>query len=148
MSTAPVLTVSAWPNAPRRSPRFRVDILRSNLYGTRMSRCLIWLVECPSKRARHVITEDNRVLQFADAARRGDRSRMGELFLGSHVSMQRDYEISCAEIDFLVETAASMPGVFGARMTGGGFGGCTVNLLDPSYVEQFKQRITTAYSNT
>jgi len=53
------------------------------------------------------------------------------MFLGSHASMRDDYEISCEEIDFLVDTAAALPGCFGARMTGGGFGGCTVNLVDP-----------------
>ncbi len=99
----------------------------------------------PLKRARHVITENHRVVEFAAAARNGDRVRMGELFVGSHRSMQHDYQISCAEIDFLVDTAVAMPGVFGARMTGGGFGGCTVNLIEASAAAAFREAIVAAY---
>ena len=62
---------------------------------------------------------------------------MGRLFIASHRSMQYDYEISCEEMDFLVDTAIKLPGVYGARMTGGGFGGCTVNLVAPDAVATF-----------
>jgi galactokinase len=71
--------------------------------------------------------------------------RMGQLFYESQVSMQRDYEITCEEVDFLVEAASGIDGVFGARMTGGGFGGCTVNLLRPDAVEQFSKQISQRY---
>ena len=70
---------------------------------------------------------------------------MGRLFIASHRSMQYDYEISCEEIDFLVDTAIKIAGVYGARMTGGGFGGCTVNLLAPGAVATFRKQIRDAY---
>ncbi len=99
--------------------------------------------EVAMRRARHVISEDNRVLAFADAA--GDLKRMGELFVASHRSLQHDYEVSCVELDFLVDTALGIPGVYGARMTGGGFGGCTVNLVDPAAVGAFEREIAVRY---
>ncbi|MEI9973952.1 MAG: galactokinase [Ignavibacteriota bacterium] len=98
------------------------------------------------KRARHVVSEDLRVTEFVDAGSGGDRKRMGELFLASHRSLQHDYEVSCEELDFLVDLAVTLPGVWGARMTGGGFGGCTVNLVAPDHAAEFTQRITEAYS--
>jgi galactokinase len=96
-------------------------------------------------RARHVISENDRVVEFAAASRAGDRKRMGELFVASHRSLQHDYEVSCEELDFLVDTAVGLPGVFGARMTGGGFGGCTVNLVEPGALADFRSRIAAAY---
>jgi galactokinase len=79
-----------------------------------------------ARRARHVITENARVVQAADALRRADLERLGELFLRSHVSMRDDYEISTPEIDLLVDLAVADQRVYGARMTGGGFGGAVV----------------------
>jgi galactokinase len=101
--------------------------------------------ELPRKRARHIVTENQRVEEFARASRLGDQKRMGELFVGSHRSLQHDYEVSCEELDFLVDTAVGIPGVFGARMTGGGFGGCTVNLVDPGAVDAFRTKVAAAY---
>ncbi|MBS1872164.1 MAG: galactokinase [Acidobacteria bacterium] len=103
------------------------------------------MAEVPRKRARHVVSENARVEDFAKASRAGDRNRMGELFVGSHRSLQHDYEVSCEELDFLVDAALGVDGVFGARMTGGGFGGCTVNLVEPAKVEAFARAITSAY---
>ncbi len=97
------------------------------------------------QRARHVITEDLRVEEFVSASRKGDLELMGKLFVASHRSLQQDYEVSCEELDFLVETALEIPGVYGARMTGGGFGGCTVNLMAPGTGERFRETITKAY---
>jgi galactokinase len=71
---------------------------------------------------------------------------MGRLFIAAHRSLQYDFEISCEEIDFLVDTAIKIKGVHGARMTGGGFGGCTVNLVDPSAEMEFERRLAAAYS--
>ncbi|MBV9499805.1 MAG: galactokinase [Acidobacteriaceae bacterium] len=99
----------------------------------------------PRKRARHVISETQRVLDFAAAARANDLREMGRLFIASHRSMQYDYEITSEEIDFLVDTAIKVPGIYGARMTGGGFGGCTVNLVAPESASSFRQALTTAY---
>jgi galactokinase len=101
--------------------------------------------QLPRKRARHVISDTQRVLDLAEAARAGDLREMGRLFIASHRSMQYDYEISCEEIDFLVDAAIKLPGVYGSRMTGGGFGGCTVNLVDPNYAGEFESKLTAAY---
>ncbi len=105
------------------------------------------LVEDPiaRKRARHIITENLRVEEFVEASRRGDLGEMGKLFVASHRSLQFDYEVSCAELDFLVETALAVGGVYGARMTGGGFGGCTVNLMNPGVVDVFESTVGEAY---
>jgi galactokinase len=100
------------------------------------------------RRALHVTTEDERVEKFVEAASNGDLGRMGQLFLESHRSLQKDYEVSCDELDFLVDTAVHLPGVFGARMTGGGFGGCTVNLVDATAAGDFKAAISEKYRQT
>jgi galactokinase len=98
-----------------------------------------------ARRARHVVSEDARVLQFVAACREGAIERMGELFEASHRSLQHDYEVSCDELDFLVDAALGIEGVYGARMTGGGFGGCTVNLMRPDIVEHFEREISRLY---
>ncbi len=101
--------------------------------------------EVPRRRARHIISDSERVLQLGAAARSHDLVAMGKLFLASHRSMKDDYEITCEEIDFLVERAMQVRGVYGARMTGGGFGGCTVNLVAPEAVDSFRSALTSAY---
>jgi galactokinase len=97
------------------------------------------------KRARHVITENSRVEMFASAADRGDLEEMGRLMTESHRSLRDDYEVSCPELDFLVETALRLPGVLGSRMTGGGFGGSTVSLMRPEAVDVFRRNLETEY---
>jgi galactokinase len=97
------------------------------------------------RRARHIVTENARVQLFVHAAEKGDLDRMGELFTESHRSMQHDYEITCDEVDFLVDSAIGISGCYGARMTGGGFGGCTVNLVDPAAAEGFERSIRNFY---
>ena len=99
----------------------------------------------PRKRARHVVTENARVVDFAAASTGGDLTEMGRLFIASHRSLQYDYEVSCEELDFLVDTAIKLDGVYGARMTGGGFGGCTVNLVAPDAVNEFRTVLSDAY---
>jgi len=103
------------------------------------------LPEPVRRRARHIVTEDVRVNHFVDAAARGDLRSMGTLMVESHRSLQHDYEVSCAELDFLVDAARSIDGVLGSRMTGGGFGGCTVTLLREEAAKGFSQRIAAAY---
>jgi galactokinase len=98
-----------------------------------------------ARRARHVVSEDLRVEMWMHAASRGDLQRMGDLFVESHRSLQHDYEVSAEELDFLVDAAVGIEGVFGARMTGGGFGGCTVNLVRPDAVSAFEREIRAAY---
>jgi galactokinase len=97
------------------------------------------------RRARHVVTENDRVNRFVDAGGRGDVAAMGRLMVESHRSLQHDYEVSCAELDFLVDHAVEIDGVFGSRMTGGGFGGCTVTMLRPEATADFRRKITAVY---
>ena len=97
------------------------------------------------RRCRHVITENARTLSAASALGAGDLSLFGRLMGESHASLRDDYEVSCPEIDKLVEIAAPLPGVFGTRMTGGGFGGCTISLVDAGAVEGFKESVAKAY---
>jgi galactokinase len=103
------------------------------------------IAEVPLARARHVILENWRVEQFLEASGRGDLERMGRLFVESHRSLQHDYEVSCAELDTLVHLALALPGCYGARMTGGGFGGCTVNLVANGQAGAFVQAIGEKY---
>ena len=99
----------------------------------------------PVKRARHVVGENMRVQAFANACRAGNIQSMGVYFSQSHRSLQTEFEVSCPEIDFLVETAMQQNGCFGARLTGGGFGGCTVNLVTREAVPDFRSRMRQAY---
>ena len=99
------------------------------------------------RRARHIVTENERVGRFVEAAANQDAPAMGALFLASHESMRDDYEISCEEIDFLVSAAAETDGCYGARMTGGGFGGCTVNLVEARAVPFFNETVRNRYAS-
>jgi galactokinase len=99
-----------------------------------------------AKRARHVVSEDQRVIDFEAASAAGEVERMGRLMVESHRSLQHDYEVSCEELDFLVDAALGLEGVIGARMTGGGFGGCTVTMLRPEAEERFRADIAAAYA--
>ena len=98
-----------------------------------------------ARRARHVVTENGRVAGFVDSSIGGDLARMGRLMVESHRSLQNDYEVSCLELDFLVDTALSIDGVYGSRMTGGGFGGCTINLVRVEAVDRFADAVGRAY---
>lgn len=106
------------------------------------------LPEAVRKRCLHVITENSRTLKAADAIRRTDFTQLGRLMHDSHKSLKTNYEVSCPELDLLVATAAACGGVFGSRMTGGGFGGCTITLLETRSVEAFRTQITQAYAST
>ena len=90
------------------------------------------------RRCRHVITENQRVHRMAAALDRHDLGAVGPLMADSHRSLRDDYDVSCPELDLLVELADDLPGVFGARMTGAGFGGCTVNLVHTEAVNEFQ----------
>jgi galactokinase len=89
------------------------------------------------RRARHVVTENRRVLEMASALEAGDLARCGKLMNASHASLRDDYEVSCVESDLMAALAQETEGVFGARMTGGGFGGCVVCLVEPRVVDRF-----------
>ncbi len=103
------------------------------------------LPENVRKRCRHVVGENQRVLDFVAASERGDTATMGALMNASHVSLRDDYEVSCAELDAMVRAAWNAPGVVGARMTGGGFGGCAVALVQKEQVKAFVARVAPAY---
>jgi galactokinase len=97
-------------------------------------------------RARHVVEENDRVLAAEVALREGDLDAVGRLFAASHASLRDLYQVSCPELDTMVEIAAATPGVVGARMTGAGFGGCTVSLVHPEAVETLTARIEGEYA--
>ena len=97
------------------------------------------------RRARHIVTENARVEQLAAALVERRLSDIAPLMAESHRSMREDYEISCLEIDLLVECASGLDGVYGARLTGGGFGGCTVNLVHDSAVGDVVERLSAEY---
>jgi galactokinase len=103
------------------------------------------LPEPIARRARHVITEDERVLESVAAMKTGDLHRLGELFTASHVSQRDDFEVSVPEIDLLVDLAAAERSVFGARLTGGGFGGSIVALVEDVAAEAVGERVSRAY---
>jgi len=96
-------------------------------------------------RCRHVITENARVKNAVEAFRREDRQALGQLMRDSHRSLRDDYEVSCKELDLMVEIAEGQPGLIGARMTGGGFGGCTINLVESEAVSDFRRKVAAAY---
>jgi galactokinase len=97
------------------------------------------------RRCRHIITENARVKDAAAALSSGDMKRMGQLMAEAHASYRDDFAASCPEADLLVELAAAQPGIIGARLTGGGFGGCTVNLVEAAHAESFRKGIHDAY---
>ena len=103
------------------------------------------LPEIVGRRARHIVTEDVRVNRFVEASAAGDLAAMGRLLVESHRSLQHDYEVSCLELDFLADSALAIDGVYGSRMTGGGFGGCTVTMLRADATANFRQRISSVY---
>ena len=96
-------------------------------------------------RCRHVVTENARVRSARDAMFSGDPTALGQLMLQAHASYRDDFAASCAEVDFLVDTATHLPGCFGARLTGGGFGGCTVNLVHRTHSDAFAAALKSAY---
>jgi galactokinase len=100
------------------------------------------------QRAHHVITENLRVLQMATAIAEGAWSEAGKLMYASHASLRDDYQVSCAELDAVVEIAKNLgtrEGIFGCRMTGGGFGGCTVALVKTDAVRNVTRKIEEYY---
>ncbi|MBP1999047.1 galactokinase [Paenibacillus shirakamiensis] len=97
------------------------------------------------KRAQHVVQENARVLSSVDALSQGELQRFGQYMNASHDSLRDLYEVSCRELDVMVEEARRIEGTLGSRMTGAGFGGCTVSLVHKDSVEQFVDQVGTAY---
>jgi galactokinase len=96
-------------------------------------------------RAKHCITEDIRTQSTVEALHNNNFELVGQYMTASHHSLQHDYEVSCVELDLLVQIALTVPGVYGSRMTGGGFGGCTVTLVDKDVVDQLKDVLSVNY---
>ena len=97
------------------------------------------------KRGKHAVYENQRTLQAAQCLKQGDLAAFGKLMNASHVSLRDDYQTSCAELDLIAQTAWEMPAVLGARITGGGFGGCAVALVREDGVAQVKKKIASVY---
>ena len=103
------------------------------------------MTDASFRRCRHIISDNQRVRAACAALSNNDPIALGELMLAGHISERDDFECSCPEIDFLVETASSLQGCYGSRLTGGGFGGCTVNLVHRSQTDSFISSLTNSY---
>lgn len=110
-----------------------------------LRRCENEMPEEIFRRCLHVVTEDERVLAAAAALRSGDFQKFGRIMHDAHISMRDYYAASCVETDLLVELAARQPGCFGARITGGGFGGCTINLVAADHADNFVRNVRVGY---
>jgi galactokinase len=133
-------------NARRAECEAGVRMLRKHLPGIRALRDVSMdeferygedLPETIRKRCRHVISENRRVALAAEAIERGDLQGLGQLMRESHESLRDDYEVSCREMDIMVELARRIEGAYGSRMTGGGFGGSAISIVEAARVEQF-----------
>src|SRR5882762_8327216 len=98
------------------------------------------------KCCRHVVSENARVLEAAASLEQGDIVAFGRHMEESHRSLRDDYRVSCSQLDLMTELAGGLPGVYGSRMTGGGFGGCAISLVESSRVEEFVNQMTAGYS--
>jgi galactokinase len=123
---------------------FGVPALRDVSMG-RLASLLTDLPEPIGRRARHVIGENDRTLQAADAMRRGDAAAFGHLMNASHASLRDDFEVSSAELDLMVDCACREAACHGARMTGAGFGGCAVALVSADTADDFVAAVTAMY---
>ncbi len=121
-----------------------VKMLRDVTVGM-LEDCRLGMDPTVFKRAHHVITENQRTQEFAAALERRDYAACGQFMYGSHASLRDEYGVSCPELDTLVDLSKPVPGVFGARMTGGGFGGCIVVLAMESAVGALEKVLTTEY---
>ena len=97
------------------------------------------------RRARHAVTENQRTIQAVDALNKGDIREFGQLMNASHLSLKEDFEVSCEELDILVEEAWEIEGVLGSRMMGAGFGGCTISIVENDAVNEFVSRVGSHY---
>jgi galactokinase len=133
-----------------------VEVLREHLPGIsalrdvspeELERFKAHLPEVVYRRARHVVSDNARVLQAAGALRDGDVAEVGRLMRACHISLRDDYEVSSPELDALAKAAWEVEGCYGARLTGGGFGGCTVSLVAEDAVPDFEDHVSNAYES-
>ena len=97
------------------------------------------------RRARHVVSEGQRTRDAVEALKKGDIAKFGQLMNASHVSLRDDYEVTGLNLDAMAEAAWKVDGVIGSRMSGGGFGGCTVSLVKDEAIENFKEQVGKEY---
>ncbi len=147
------LTGSEYPDRVRQCAQ-ALELIRkrfpavTHLSGATSSQLAATAADMPPiiyQRAQHVIHENERVRQAAEALQVGDAAEMGRLLNASHASLRDDYAVSCREVDFLQSQAVGLPAVAGARIMGGGFGGCTLNLVRTSDLEDVKAHLSSAY---
>jgi galactokinase len=117
----------------------------AELTDTEMNELIRELPATLARRLRHVVSENRRVHEAYAALESGNVALLGRLLAASHESLRNDYEVSCRELDLLVEIARGVPGVVGARMVGGGFGGCTLTLVEAEHVENLLDRLRLNY---
>jgi galactokinase len=148
------LATSAY-NDRRAACEQAVELLKPDLPGIRalrdvspadFERLAAKLPEIPRQRARHVVEEIARVEAAVTCLEKGDAAGFGQLMLAGHASLRDLYQVSCPELDALVETARLLPGCYGARLSGAGFGGCTVNLVAEERAEDFIHQLKADYS--
>jgi galactokinase len=121
------------------------DLLRDATVAD-LEACRDMMSEASFLRCRHIITENARVIEAREALLAGDVKRFGELMVEAHASMREDFAASAPEVDALVEIALKQPSCFGARITGGGFGGCTVNVVAADQAESFVAAVRREYA--
>ncbi len=123
-----------------------ITSLRDARYD-QLQQCRSAMPETVFRRCHHVVTEINRVLEATEALQRGKLAYLGELMYQSHDSLQNQYEVSCPELDFLVDRTREKNFILGARMMGGGFGGCTINIIEKSMRGPFVEEVSRQYFN-
>ena len=117
----------------------------AELSGAEMNELMSGLPATLARRLRHIVGENRRVHEAYAALTSGNVALLGQLLFASHDSLRRDYEVSCRELDVLVEIASGVPGVVGARMIGGGFGGCTLTLVEETHVTNLREQLRLNY---
>jgi galactokinase len=110
-----------------------------------VEQCKQSMKETIYRRCKYVVEENRRVLQACKFLEQGDLASFGSLMLATHSGLRDDFEVSCAELDYLVDAVKPSPQVYGARMMGGGFGGCTINLIDSNKIERISAEVTEKY---
>ncbi len=132
-------------NEPNNEAGQNIRALR-DITQEQLNRYSLHLPAILCRRASYIIAENERVLQAAKLLERGMPETIGPLLWQSHAGLRDDYEVSCHELDVLIEIAQQIPGVLGARMMGGGFGGCTINLVQTEAVEALHEAVNQQYS--
>ncbi len=127
--------------------RFGVENSFRNITLAMIDECQEALGDVRYRRCRYILEENQRVLEAAKALKKNDLQKLGALLYESHNGQSKHYEVSCAELDFLVELSKPEEAILGSRMMGGGFGGCTINLIHKEQVDEYVQKTKKAYKS-